>query len=92
MGNGASGRHRATKTVKRRTRASLIMRFLGRVGATTLALLVFTLIAIQFARVIHQNVALYTRKDFSTRLALAFSRPTTPQAIAGLPWRGLRVN
>ena len=58
MGNGASGRHRATTTVKRRTRASLIMRFLGRVGATTLALLVFTLVAIQFARVIHQNISL----------------------------------
>jgi cell division protein FtsB len=58
MGNGASGRHRPTRTVKRRTRASLIVRFLSRVGATTLALLVFTLVAIQFARVIHQNIAL----------------------------------
>ncbi|HTZ53716.1 MAG TPA: hypothetical protein VMB20_01535 [Candidatus Acidoferrum sp.] len=44
--------------MKRRTRASLIVRFLGRIGATTLALLVFTLVAIQFARVIRQNVAL----------------------------------
>lgn len=58
MGNRASGRDRPARTVKRRTRASLVVRFLGRVGATTLALLVFTLVAIQFARVIHQNIAL----------------------------------
>jgi cell division protein FtsB len=58
MGNGTSGRHRTARTVKRRTRASLIVRFLGRVGATALALLVFTLVAIQFARVIHENIAL----------------------------------
>lgn len=58
MGNGASGRDRPAGTVKRRTRASLVVRFLGRVGATALALLVFTLVAIQFARVIRQNIAL----------------------------------
>ncbi|HTU70103.1 MAG TPA: hypothetical protein VMF11_07250 [Candidatus Baltobacteraceae bacterium] len=44
--------------MKRHTRASLIWRFLGRLGATALALLIFTLVAIQFARVIGQNVAL----------------------------------
>lgn len=58
MANGASRRDRATVKVKRRTRASLIVRFLGRVGGTTLALLVFALVGIQFARVIHQNVGL----------------------------------
>jgi hypothetical protein len=58
MGNAASGGHRTTRTVKRRTRASLVVRFFSRVGATTVALLVFTLVAIQFARVIHQNIAL----------------------------------
>lgn len=70
MGNGASGRHRAARTVKRRTRASLIVRFLGRVGASTLALLVFTLVAIQFARAIHQNVAL-SRELASTQNDIA---------------------
>ncbi len=58
MANGASGGHRNTSTVKRRTRASLIWRFLGRLGAAGVALLVFTLVAIQFARVIDENVAL----------------------------------
>jgi cell division protein FtsB len=58
MGNGASGGHRPARTVKRHTRASLVVRLLGRVGAVTLALLVFTLVAIQFARVIHQNITL----------------------------------
>ncbi|HUN28610.1 MAG TPA: hypothetical protein VMV65_02285 [Alphaproteobacteria bacterium] len=36
----------------------MIWRFLGRLGAAGIALLVFTLVAIQFARVIDQNVAL----------------------------------
>ena len=58
MGNGASRRQRTARTVKRHTRASLWFRFLGRLGATALALLVFTVIGIQFARVIHQNVTL----------------------------------
>jgi cell division protein FtsB len=66
MGNGASGRHRAAGSVKRRTRASLVVRFLGRVGATTLALLVFALVGIQFLRVIRQNVAL-TRELATTQ-------------------------
>jgi cell division protein FtsB len=44
--------------VKRRTRASLVLRLLGRLGAAAIALLVFTLVAIQFARVVDQNVAL----------------------------------
>lgn len=58
MANGAPGRHRNNGTVKRRTRASLLWRFLGRVGGTGLGVLVFTLVAIQFARVVDQNVAL----------------------------------
>jgi cell division protein FtsB len=58
MAIGAPGRDRHTGSVKRRTRASLLWRFFGRLGAAALALLVFTLIAIQFARVIDQNVAL----------------------------------
>jgi cell division protein FtsB len=44
--------------VKRRTRASLVLRLFGRLGAAAIALLVFTLVAIQFARVVDQNVAL----------------------------------
>ncbi len=58
MANGASGGHRNVSTVKRRTRASLIWRFLGRLTAAAVALLVFTLVAVQFARVIDDNVAL----------------------------------
>ncbi len=58
MGNAAPGGHRNTTAVKRRTRASLIWRFLGRLGAATVALLVFTLVAVQFARVIDENVVL----------------------------------
>jgi cell division protein FtsB len=44
--------------VKRRTRASLIWRFLGRLSAAAVALLVFTLVAIQFARVVDANFAI----------------------------------
>ncbi|HTV93721.1 MAG TPA: hypothetical protein VMG98_13480 [Verrucomicrobiae bacterium] len=44
--------------MKRRTRASLIWRFLGRLGAAAVALLLFTLVAIQFARVVDANFAL----------------------------------
>jgi cell division protein FtsB len=44
--------------VKRRTRAPLVLRVAGRLSMTAVALLVFALIAIQFARVIQQNVAL----------------------------------
>jgi len=58
MANGAPGGHRNHGTVKRRTRASLIWRFLGRVTATGVAILVFTVVAIQFGRVVDQNVAL----------------------------------
>jgi hypothetical protein len=59
MGVGAPGGHRKNLTEsKRRVRASLLLRLTGRLGAVALGLLVFTLIAIQFARVIDQNVAL----------------------------------
>jgi cell division protein FtsB len=44
--------------VKRRSRTSPVLRFAGRVGMTAVALLVFALVGIQFARVIRQNVAL----------------------------------
>lgn len=44
--------------MKRRTRAPLLLRFASRVAAALVAFLVFTLVAIQFARVIDQNVAL----------------------------------
>lgn len=44
--------------MKRPTRAPLVFRLLGRVGATLVALVVFSLAGIQFGRVIHQNVAL----------------------------------
>jgi cell division protein FtsB len=44
--------------VKRRTHARLVLRFLGRITASALALLVFTLVGIQFARVLGQNVTM----------------------------------
>jgi len=44
--------------VGRRPRASLLLRLAGRVTATAVALLVFTLIGVQFARVIGENVAM----------------------------------
>jgi len=44
--------------VKRRTGASPIVRLAGRITATLVALLVFVLVTIQFARVAHQNIAL----------------------------------
>jgi cell division protein FtsB len=44
--------------VKRRTRAPLVFRLLGRIGATLVALVIFALVGVQFARVIHQNIAL----------------------------------
>ncbi len=44
--------------VKKRTGASLMLRLAGRVSAFLIALLVFALVAVQFARVIDQNVAL----------------------------------
>jgi len=58
MANGAPGGQRHIETLKRRRRASLVWRSLGRLGAAALALLIFTLIGIQFARVIDQNIAL----------------------------------
>ena len=42
----------------KRTRTPLVFRLLGRVGATLVALVIFGLAGVQFARVIHQNVAL----------------------------------
>jgi len=44
--------------VKKRAGASLMLRLAGRVSAFLIALLVFALVAVQFARVIDQNVAL----------------------------------
>jgi cell division protein FtsB len=58
MGNGAPGGHRQNVTQKRHVRTALVLRFFGRLAAAAVAVLVFTLIAIQFARVIDQNVAL----------------------------------
>lgn len=58
MGNGAPGRDRHTGPVKRRSRASLVWRFFRRLGVAAVALLVFTLVAIQFVRLVDQNVAL----------------------------------
>jgi cell division protein FtsB len=58
MAKRAPGGRGNTGTVKRRSRASLIWRFLGRLGAAAVALLVFTLVAIQFARVVDANFAL----------------------------------
>ncbi len=44
--------------VKKRTRTPLVLSLAGRVTAVLVALLFFTLITVQFARVINQNVAL----------------------------------
>ena len=44
--------------MKRRTRAPLVLRFASRVAAALVAFLVFTLVGVQFARVINANVAL----------------------------------
>jgi cell division protein FtsB len=57
MGNGAPRGNR-DQPVKRPTRAPLVFRLLGRVSATLVALVIFALVGVQFARVIHQNVAL----------------------------------
>jgi cell division protein FtsB len=69
MANGAPRGDR-NRPVKRPTRAPLAFRLLGRIGATLVALVIFALAGIQFARVIHQNVALAqdlsaTRSDIS---------------------------
>lgn len=58
MGIGAPRGHRQNLTPKRRVRAALLLRLFGRMAAAGVAVLVFTLVAIQFARVIDQNVAL----------------------------------
>jgi cell division protein FtsB len=42
----------------RRPRAALLLRLAGRITASAVALLVFTLIGVQFARVIGENVAM----------------------------------
>lgn len=57
MGSGRQGTDRNPR-VKRGARAPLYLRLLGRVTATLVALIVFFLVGVQFARVIHQNVAL----------------------------------
>ena len=44
--------------MKRRTRASLLLRFAGRMAATSVALLILALVGVQFARIAAQNIAL----------------------------------
>lgn len=84
MGNGASRRDRPARTVKRTLRTSPLVRLLGRIGATALALLVFTLVGIQFARVVHQNIGL------SRELAATQSDITQLQAHRAWQLRQLR--
>lgn len=57
MADGALGTDR-TKHVKSRTSARLLLRFFGRFTAVALALLVSTLVGVQFARVLGENVAM----------------------------------
>ena len=57
MGSGAPRGDR-DKPVKRPTRTPLVLRLLGRIGATLVALVIFTLVGVQFARVVHDNIAL----------------------------------
>jgi cell division protein FtsB len=47
-----------TEQLKRRTRAQLVLRFAGRLTAAVLALLISTLVGVQFARAIGENVAM----------------------------------
>ena len=58
MGIGAPRGHRQNLTPKRRARAALILRLFGRMAAAGVAVLVFTLVAIQFARVVDANFVL----------------------------------
>jgi hypothetical protein len=51
-GSGRNGQ------VGRRPRASLLLRLAGRITAAAVALLIFTLIGVQFARVVGENVAM----------------------------------
>ena len=51
-------KHRRPPRHRRRSRASLLLRLAGRITASAVALLVFTLIGVQFARVIGENVAM----------------------------------
>lgn len=44
--------------MKKRTRAPFVLSLAGRLTAALVALLVFTMVSVQFARVINQNVAL----------------------------------
>jgi cell division protein FtsB len=60
MGYGAPGRDRKVTTAKSRKRPLRVWRFLGRVAATGVALLLFAMIAVQMARVIRQNLGLKT--------------------------------
>jgi cell division protein FtsB len=53
-----------TEHVKRRSRAELLLRFAGRLTIAVLALLVLTLVGIQFARVLDENIAM--AHDLST--------------------------
>lgn len=57
MAHGAPGADRK-HPVKRKTQAPLVYRLVGRVFTTFIALLIFGLVGVQFARVIRDNVAL----------------------------------
>lgn len=63
MGVRAPRRHRKNLTHARRVRAALVLRLVGRLAAAGVGLLVFTLVGIQFGRVIGQNVALARSLD-----------------------------
>ncbi len=65
MAKGAPGADRK-HAVKRKTQAPLVYRLLGRVFTTFIALLIFGLVGVQFARVIRDNVAL-ARELHATR-------------------------
>jgi cell division protein FtsB len=59
--------------VKQAVQARLVLRLTGRITAAALALLVFTLVGIQFARVIGENVAM-VRQLSSVRADVAALR------------------
>ncbi len=44
--------------MKQRSPGSLLLRFAGRVTATVVAIMVFSLVGVQFARIVQANVAL----------------------------------
>lgn len=56
--------------MKRRSHAQLVLRFIGRITASALGLLVFALVGIQFARAIGENVTM-ARQLSSVRADIA---------------------